>query len=145
MCYLVRAVLSYIRAVLFSFFETIHFIALVEKETKVSPGKKQVDSQSLVKQAITETSKKILIASEVEISVSNNLKSFDYNDLKNTTKNFRSENFLGEGGFGGVYKGWIDEHTLAPTKPGSGIVVAIKKLKSQSFQGHREWLVCFLV
>ncbi|RZC11747.1 Long-chain-alcohol oxidase FAO2 [Glycine soja] len=42
--------------------------------------------------------------------------------------------------FGFVYKGWIDENTYTPTKPGIGIVVAIKKLKPESFQGHREWL-----
>ena len=49
---------------------------------------------------------------------------------------------IGEGGFGYVHKGWIDKNTFAPTKPGNGIVVAIKKLKPESFQGHKEWLVC---
>lgn len=39
-----------------------------------------------------------------------------------------------------VFKGWIDENSYAPTKPGVGIVVAIKKLKRESFQGHKEWL-----
>lgn len=68
------------------------------------------------------------------------LKSFSLNDLKAATRNFRSDSFLGEGGFGCVFKGWIDEKTFAPTKPGSGIVVAIKKLKRESFQGHKEWL-----
>jgi serine/threonine protein kinase len=34
----------------------------------------------------------------------------------------------------------MDEATLAPTKPGVGRVVAIKKLRKESFQGHREWL-----
>lgn len=71
-----------------------------------------------------------------------NLKSFTLNDLKNATKNFSSNSYLGEGGFGCVFKGWIDENTLLPTRPGVGIVVAIKKLKRESFQGHKEWLVC---
>lgn len=70
------------------------------------------------------------------------LKSFTLNDLKAATKNFRSDSYLGEGGFGIVFKGWIDENSYAPTKPGVGIVVAIKKLKRESFQGHKEWLVC---
>ncbi|XVF28795.1 hypothetical protein REPUB_Repub15cG0062300 [Reevesia pubescens] len=35
---------------------------------------------------------------------------------------------------------WIDEHTLAAAKPGSGMVVAVKKLKPEGFQGHKEWL-----
>ncbi|MQM17770.1 hypothetical protein Taro_050749 [Colocasia esculenta] len=69
-----------------------------------------------------------------------NLKSFSLNDLKTATKNFRSDSFLGEGGFGCVFKGWIDETTYAPTRTGVGIVVAIKKLKPESFQGHKEWL-----
>ncbi|KAG6470607.1 hypothetical protein ZIOFF_071682 [Zingiber officinale] len=68
------------------------------------------------------------------------LKPFSLNDLKNATKNFSSNSYLGEGGFGCVFKGWIDEHTYAPTKPGTGIVVAIKKLKRESYQGHKEWL-----
>ncbi|XP_077241522.1 putative serine/threonine-protein kinase PBL11 [Tasmannia lanceolata] len=68
------------------------------------------------------------------------LKSFTFHDLKNATRNFRPDSFLGEGGFGCVFKGWIDENTLAPTKPGLGIVVAVKKLKQEGLQGHREWL-----
>ncbi|XP_020397099.1 probable serine/threonine-protein kinase PBL3 [Zea mays] len=77
---------------------------------------------------------------EGEILSSSNLKAFTFNDLKNATKNFRPDNLLGEGGFGHVYKGWIDEHTLAPSRPGSGMVVAVKKLKPEGFQGHKEWL-----
>ncbi|XP_057756952.1 probable serine/threonine-protein kinase PBL18 isoform X1 [Arachis stenosperma] len=72
--------------------------------------------------------------------ISTNLKSFSFNDLKEATKNFRRENLIGEGGFGRVFKGWIDGNNYAPTKPGSGIVVAIKSLKPESFQGHKEWL-----
>ena len=78
---------------------------------------------------------------EGEILSSSNLKAFTFNDLKTATKNFRPDSLLGEGGFGRVYKGWIDEHTLAPSKPGSGLVVAVKKLKPEGFQGHKEWLV----
>lgn len=76
-------------------------------------------------------------------SISDNLKSFSFNDLREATKHFRQENLVGEGGFGFVYKGWIDANSFAPTRPGSGIMVAIKKLKPESFQGHKEWLVCF--
>ncbi|GAU21646.1 hypothetical protein TSUD_251290, partial [Trifolium subterraneum] len=69
-----------------------------------------------------------------DVSISNNVKSFSFNDLKEATRNFRQENLIGEGGFGFVFKGWIDENTGAPTKPGNGIVVAIKRLKPESFQ-----------
>ncbi|KAF8099233.1 hypothetical protein N665_0247s0018 [Sinapis alba] len=77
---------------------------------------------------------------EGEILSSPNLKAFSFNELKNATKNFRSDSLLGEGGFGCVFKGWIDETTLTASRPGSGIVVAVKKLKPEGFQGHKEWL-----
>ncbi|XP_019164012.1 PREDICTED: protein kinase 2B, chloroplastic-like [Ipomoea nil] len=78
--------------------------------------------------------------SDLDLSISTYLNPFTFNDLKTATRNFRSDSLLGEGGFGFVFKGWIDEKTLAPCKPGTGMVVAVKKLKSESFQGHREWV-----
>ncbi|XP_028769905.1 receptor-like cytoplasmic kinase 176 [Neltuma alba] len=77
---------------------------------------------------------------EGEIMQSSNLKNFTYNELRTATRNFRPDSMVGEGGFGGVFKGWLDEQTLAPAKPGTGIVIAVKKLNQESFQGHNEWL-----
>ncbi|KAJ0975234.1 hypothetical protein J5N97_017199 [Dioscorea zingiberensis] len=77
---------------------------------------------------------------EGEVLSSSNLKAFTFNELKNATRNFRPESLLGEGGFGPVFKGWIDEQTLAPSKPGYGLAVAVKRLKPEGYQGHREWL-----
>ncbi|KAG0449667.1 hypothetical protein HPP92_027267 [Vanilla planifolia] len=77
---------------------------------------------------------------EGEILASSNLKDFTLNELRNATRNFRLDSLIGEGGFGGVYKGWIDELSLAASKPGVGRIVAVKKLKPQGFQGHKEWL-----
>ncbi|CAJ2640813.1 unnamed protein product [Trifolium pratense] len=54
---------------------------------------------------------------EGEILQSINLKSFTINEIRTATRNFRPDSMVGEGGFGSVFKGWIDEHTLAPTKP----------------------------
>jgi hypothetical protein len=79
--------------------------------------------------------------SEGEILQSSNVKSFSYAELKMATRNFRPDSVLGEGGFGSVFKGWIDEHTFAAAKPGTGMVIAVKRLNQESFQGHREWLV----
>lgn len=70
-----------------------------------------------------------------------NSKSFTFDELKNATVNFNPENMIGEGGFGVVYKGWLDEETLSPVRPGIGITVAVKKLKQNGLQGHKEWLV----
>uniref|UniRef100_K3YSQ5 non-specific serine/threonine protein kinase n=1 Tax=Setaria italica TaxID=4555 RepID=K3YSQ5_SETIT len=68
-----------------------------------------------------------------------NLRTFTFMELKAATKNFRPDSVLGEGGFGRVYKGWVDEKTMAPTKNGTGMVVAVKKLNSESMQGYEEW------
>lgn len=78
---------------------------------------------------------------EGEILQSSNLKSFSFNELKAATRNFRPDSVLGEGGFGCVFKGWIDENTLTVAKPGTGMVIAVKRLHQESFQGHQEWLV----
>ncbi|GMH19041.1 hypothetical protein Nepgr_020882 [Nepenthes gracilis] len=80
------------------------------------------------------------LRSEGEILQSSKLKRFAYSDLKIATANFRPDSLLGEGGFGCVFKGWINEHTLAPTKPGTGLVIAVKRLNREGFQGHHEWL-----
>ncbi|XP_022134549.1 receptor-like cytoplasmic kinase 176 [Momordica charantia] len=77
---------------------------------------------------------------EGEILQSSNLKNFTYNELKTATRNFRPDSVLGEGGFGSVFKGWIDEQSFAATKPGTGLVIAVKRLNQEGFQGHREWL-----
>lgn len=68
-----------------------------------------------------------------------NLKVFTFAELKSATRNFKADTVLGEGGFGTVYKGWLDEKTLSPTKSGFGMVVAVKKMKSESMQGLEEW------
>lgn len=78
--------------------------------------------------------------SDVEILQSSNLKSYTYSELKAATRNFRPDSVLGEGGFGSVFKGWIDEYTLAASRPGSGMVVAVKRLNQDGWQGHKEWL-----
>ncbi|XP_054795527.1 probable serine/threonine-protein kinase PBL9 [Prosopis cineraria] len=78
--------------------------------------------------------------SEGEILQSSNLKSFTLAEMKTATRNFRTDSVLGEGGFGSVYKGWIDEHSLIPAKPGTGMVIAVKRLNQDGFQGHKEWL-----
>ncbi|KAL0735864.1 hypothetical protein Bca4012_012074 [Brassica carinata] len=75
-----------------------------------------------------------------ELKVYSNLTKFTFNDLKLATRNFRPESLLGEGGFGCVFKGWIQEHGTAPVKPGAGITVAVKTLNPDGLQGHKEWL-----
>ncbi|KAH7843539.1 hypothetical protein Vadar_017898 [Vaccinium darrowii] len=78
--------------------------------------------------------------SDGEILESSNLKNFTFSELKTATRNFRPDSVLGEGGFGSVFKGWIDEHSLTVAKPGTGLVIAVKRLNQEGFQGHKEWL-----
>ncbi|CAF1953017.1 hypothetical protein Bca4012_075900 [Brassica carinata] len=66
-----------------------------------------------------------------------NLRIFSLAELRATTRNFKSENVLGEGGFGKVFKGWLEEK--GPGSHSTGTVIAVKKLNSESFQGFEEW------
>lgn len=69
--------------------------------------------------------------------VGSNLHIFTCKELQEITHNFDKSNFLGEGGFGKVYKGFIDDKlrpTLVPK------AVAVKALNLDGKQGHREWL-----
>uniref|UniRef100_A0A5B7A1R6 non-specific serine/threonine protein kinase n=2 Tax=Davidia involucrata TaxID=16924 RepID=A0A5B7A1R6_DAVIN len=77
---------------------------------------------------------------EEELKVASRLRKFTFNDLKWATRNFRPESLLGEGGFGCVFKGWIEENGTAPVKPGTGLTVAVKTLNHDGLQGHKEWL-----
>lgn len=63
---------------------------------------------------------------------------FTLAELEIATNKFSWNNLLGEGGFGPVYKGFVDDK-LRPgleTQP-----VAVKLLDLEGLQGHREWLV----
>ncbi|KAK8507604.1 hypothetical protein V6N12_017897 [Hibiscus sabdariffa] len=75
-----------------------------------------------------------------ELKVASRLRKFSFNELKLATRSFRPESLLGEGGFGCVFKGWINENGTAPVKPGAGLPVAVKTLNHDGLQGHREWL-----
>lgn len=73
--------------------------------------------------------------------LSTTLKIFTLAELKASTRNFRPDTVLGEGGFGRVFKGWVDEKTYAPSKVGVGMAVAVKKSNPDSSQGLQEWQV----
>ncbi|KAH6791139.1 Protein kinase superfamily protein [Perilla frutescens var. frutescens] len=77
---------------------------------------------------------------EEELKISSQLRKFTYNELKLATRSFRPDSLLGEGGFGCVFKGWVNENGSTPVKPGTGLTVAVKTLNHDGLQGHREWL-----
>lgn len=77
------------------------------------------------------------------ISIYNDVIDFTLFELETITKSFRADYVLGEGGFGTVYKGYIDENVRVGLK---SLPVAVKVLNKDGHQGHREWLVsCHLV
>ncbi|XP_074267424.1 cysteine-rich receptor-like protein kinase 19 [Silene latifolia] len=55
---------------------------------------------------------------------------YDVATLRNATRNFSAENELGEGGFGTVYKGTLE----------NGEQIAIKRLSGTSGQGNKEFM-----
>ncbi|KAK8449635.1 hypothetical protein SEVIR_7G248700v4 [Setaria viridis] len=59
-----------------------------------------------------------------------NLFTYSYGELKTASENFNSSNFLGEGGYGSVYKGKLSD----------GSVVAVKLLSETSRQGKKQFI-----
>ncbi|KAL5972710.1 hypothetical protein ACLOJK_039515 [Asimina triloba] len=59
-------------------------------------------------------------------------RTFTFRDLAIATQNFNSECLIGEGGFGRVYKGYLEKLDL---------VVAVKQLDRNGLQGNREFIV----
>ncbi|VFQ82172.1 unnamed protein product [Cuscuta campestris] len=71
-------------------------------------------------------------------SSSNPLIVFRFDELIAITKNFRPDYVVGGGGFGNVYKGFINEDVR---KGLQSLDVAVKVHDGDnSYQGHREWL-----
>ncbi|KAJ6986906.1 serine/threonine-protein kinase [Populus alba x Populus x berolinensis] len=64
------------------------------------------------------------------LQVLQNVHAFSFNELKVATNAFRSSNKIGEGGFGSVYKGILQD----------GRMVAIKMLSAGSKQGDRGFI-----
>ncbi|XP_040363754.1 probable serine/threonine-protein kinase PBL11 [Rosa chinensis] len=67
------------------------------------------------------------------------LRRFFLNELKMATWNFHPDNMVGEGGFGSVFKGWVDDSSTA-ANPGKGMLIAVKRINKEGFLGHELWL-----
>lgn len=111
------------------------------KPNEISPSKpkkivtKQTSFQRL---AMSDLSNPSTLSEDLSISLAgSNLHVFTHPELKVITQNFAASNFLGEGGFGPVHKGFIDDKL----RPGlKAQPVAVKLLDLDGSQGHREWL-----
>ncbi|XP_015877239.3 serine/threonine-protein kinase PCRK1 [Ziziphus jujuba] len=67
---------------------------------------------------------------------STDLREFTFSELKTATKNFSRSLMIGEGGFGGVFRGVI----RSTEDPHKKIDVAVKQLSRRGLQGHKEWV-----
>ncbi|RDX88448.1 putative serine/threonine-protein kinase PIX7, partial [Mucuna pruriens] len=90
-------------------------------------------SRSYARSCSPNINQELLIASSL-------LRRFTFNDLQLATRTFKAENFLGEGGFGIVLKGWVSKNGNYAARPGMGIPVAVKSLNIHEFQDLKEWL-----
>lgn len=79
---------------------------------------------------------------DLAASFGGDLFDFQLSELRAVTQNFSSNFLLGEGGFGRVHKGYVDENFRSGLRAQA---VAVKLLDNQGLQGHREWLVSFQI
>ncbi|XP_071693063.1 uncharacterized protein [Rutidosis leptorrhynchoides] len=125
-------------------------LLVVDKEESVKSGKlltlsrmvkNMLPAKNPVRSTVThsnrerkseDTSKKVIVADSA-------LKKFTLDRLKIATRNFSDDMVLGEGAFGKVFKGWVEQGTCVPSKAGFGIPIAVKKLDTDGYQGLEEW------
>ncbi|CAL5369917.1 unnamed protein product [Camellia sinensis] len=95
-------------------------------------------TQDVESKSTNETSIHQPVAPAVSSSTTSNAESTPNIDEQNISS--RPGSLLGEGGFGCVYKGWINESGTTPMRPGTWLTVAVKTLNHDGLQGHKEWL-----
>ncbi|XP_076891082.1 putative serine/threonine-protein kinase PBL5 [Bidens hawaiensis] len=100
----------------------------VEQRNEVKNENAQSSDQTSVYNESVEKNKPTLEGSRVN----NKAKTFTYAQLVAATDNFKAAYFLGEGGFGKVYKGKLED---------ADQIVAIKQLDPNGLQGIREFIV----
>ncbi|XP_062087827.1 putative receptor-like protein kinase At1g72540 [Humulus lupulus] len=106
-------------------------------ETRFPVSSKETSSQRLSLSDLSNSSMVSLMSDLSSTLFGSNIHIFTHKELENITYNFSKSNFLGEGGFGQVYKGFIDDQVRPGLKAQS---VAVKVLDLDGKQGHREWL-----
>ncbi|KAK7266356.1 hypothetical protein RIF29_19000 [Crotalaria pallida] len=110
----------------------------IKRGTKSSAGsgkgkEKSISSTNSQSESESESPRSIDLSEELKAYP--HLRRFSYNQLKLATGNFKAVNRLGEGGFGTVFKGLINQEGSTKRMP-----VAVKTLNHEGFQGHNEWL-----
>lgn len=114
--------------------------SIPEEEKSCKPKKAVKKQRSIQRLSFVDLSNPSSTTLSEDLSMSlafSNLHVFTLAELKVVTQSFSSSNFIGEGGFGAVHKGFIDDKL----RPGlQAQPVAVKNLDLEGLQGHREWL-----
>lgn len=115
--------------------------AQVQQLQMLSVNVKAAPSEKKHNRTFSDISDSAIVPRNIEesrnIAIYTNVIAFTLFELETITKSFRSDYVLGEGGFGTVYKGYIDENVRVGLK---SLPVAVKVLNKEGLQGHREWL-----
>lgn len=106
-------------------------------ESRKKPVSKQGSFQRLSLSDLSNPGSPLSVDDISNSLIGSNLYIFTLAELREITHNFSPSNLLGEGGFGPVYKGFIDEKLRPKLKAQP---VAVKLLDLDGLQGHREWL-----
>uniref|UniRef100_A0A0C9RIT4 non-specific serine/threonine protein kinase n=1 Tax=Wollemia nobilis TaxID=56998 RepID=A0A0C9RIT4_9CONI len=133
--------------------ETLHQVSLTQQQQQEEKQQQQQNAQQLAQNLSRKAtpSRRQSLSSLSDLSIpstpkgvedlrqnsGSNLLVFTMYELETITKSFRKDYVLGEGGFGTVYKGYIDENVRTGLK---SLPVAVKVLNKNGLQGHREWL-----
>lgn len=108
-------------------------------QTKLSEKVSQISSFRRLSFSGLSSSSSMRITEDLAHSFGPGLYAFQLNGLRAIAKNFSSDFLLGEGGFGSVHKGYINNQLLRGLKAQA---VAVKLLNNDDgLQGHHEWLV----
>ncbi|PWA59330.1 serine/threonine-protein kinase, active site protein [Artemisia annua] len=78
-------------------------------------------------------------SSSSTVAVTENLKKFNYSELKKATRNFEANTRLGDGHFWSIFKGWVDSVTYSPSKVRVGVSIAVRKFNPDSHLDITEW------
>nr|GMD53320.1 probable serine/threonine-protein kinase PIX7 [Ipomoea batatas] len=76
-----------------------------------------------------------------ELKVASQLRKFSFAELKSATKGFKSEYILGQGGFGCVYKCWVNEIEGTSNEAWLRDPCCSEDSHQDGLQGHKEWLM----
>lgn len=78
--------------------------------------------------------------------VTTNLRMFSLAELRSATRGFSRDMLLGDGNYGRVFIGWLDEDTLAPSSIGLGMAVSIKRLNpKERFRFTQVFIYLFIL